>query len=360
MSQTQESLAWQGRQQLMRQQQRQNVPPQMLQMASQMAQRHFNELQAPEQQQMGNRMAAPYDGIPITEPNDLMLFNGYAFSQPDFAAFSTACLQGDLSTVRTVVTSQFRTPAFLHEGLVNALGSGKIDVARYLIDSGAPITRTTPTWALAAPRDQQLPLFELFIQYGWTVNIPGFYGAVLLPSVVRSGNVALLDWFLKHGADPNLSSQKDNRDRFGGPDADSCEALEIAATQGNVAIVQKLLNAGAKIDNGAPLYFAAGACPPGANPHAGLVTPSREFDEARIPVMALLVENGARVNDKLISRHMTPQYPIVNAVMAGAVQRVKWLLSQGADPDLKGQFGSARDCAKRIASDEMKQVLQVQ
>ncbi|KAF9771264.1 hypothetical protein IL306_011104 [Fusarium sp. DS 682] len=337
------------------------MAPAMLQMASVQAQRQFDEMQrmTPEQQRMGNRMSTPQDDIPIKEPGDLMLFNGYAFSQPDFAAFSTACLEGDLSTVQSIVTSQSRTPAFLHEGLVNALGSGKADVVHYLLESGAPITKTTPSWALAAPKDHQKSLFELFVQHGWTPNTPGFYGAVLLPSVVRTGNEELIDWFLEHGADPNLGRQQDNRDRFGGPETNSCEALETAAITGTVETVQKLLNAGAKIGNGAPLYYAAGACPPGLNPHAGLVTPSKEFDEGRILVMALLVENGAGVNDRLVSRHMTAQYPIVNAVMAGAVERVKWLLSQGADPDLKGQFGSARDYAKRVASDEMKRVLQV-
>lgn len=111
--------------------------------------------------------------------------------------------------------------------------------------------------------------------------------------------------------------------------------------------------------NGLGLFYAAGACPAGPTPHAGLVHPSAEFDKSRIPAMALLVENGAGVNNKLETQHVTAQYPIVNAVMAGAVERVKWLLSQGADPDLKGQYGSARDYAKFRSSDEMKQVLGV-
>ncbi|KAF4953122.1 hypothetical protein FGADI_6272 [Fusarium gaditjirri] len=358
--QTQESLAWRGRQAMTRQQQ-QNMAPAVVQIVLAQAQRQFDQLQqmTPEQRHAGNRMGASYDDIPINEPNDLMLFNGFASSQPDFAEFSRACREGDRSTVESIVTSQSRTPAFLHEGLFNALGSGKADVARYLLDSGAPITRVTPSWALAAPKDQQKPLLELFLQHGWSVNTPGFYGAVLLPSVIRAGNDDLLDWFLENGADPNLGKQQDNRDRFGGPETNSCEALEAAAEIGIVETVQKLLDAGAKIDNGAPLYYAAGACPPGSNPHAGLVTPSKEFDEARIPVMQLLVKSGARVNDKLISRHMTAQYPIVNAVMAGAIERVKWLLTQGADPYLKGQFGSARDYARKLSSDEMKLVLQV-
>ncbi|KAH7253583.1 uncharacterized protein BKA55DRAFT_477584, partial [Fusarium redolens] len=180
----------------------------------------------------------------------------------DFVQLSTACVEGDLPTVESVVTSQTRTPAFLHEGLVNALGSGNVDVARYLLDSGAPITKRTPTWALEAPKDQQMPLFELFLQHGWAVNTPGFYGSVLLPSVIRAGNDALLDWFLENSVDPNLDKHE-NRDRYGGPETSSCEALETAAVMGTVETVQMLLNAGAKIANGAPLYKQARPHGPG-------------------------------------------------------------------------------------------------
>jgi hypothetical protein len=172
-------------------------------------------------------------------------------------------------------------------------------------------------------------------------------------------NETLIDWFLTHGADPNQGRQQDNRDRLGGPETNSCLALELAASRGSVELVQKLLNAGAKITYGAPLYYAAGALPPNANPHVGRVTPTKEFDVSRIPIMELLVEKGAGVNDKLETRHMTAAYPIVNAVMAGAVERVKWLLDQGADPDQKGPYGSAREYAGKMSSDEMKQALGV-
>lgn len=50
--------------------------------------------------------------------------------------------------------------------------------------------------------------------------------------------------------------------------------------------------------------------------------------------MALLVEGGADVNQAKISRHMVARYVIVHAVMAGAVERVRWLLEQGLDPEL--------------------------
>ncbi|KAK7409427.1 hypothetical protein QQX98_008388 [Neonectria punicea] len=329
------------------------------QMGSQMGQQmgqHMGTMGMAMGPTMGSSMGSSYDDIPIKEPNDLNLLTGQTPSQPDFASLQAACRHGPLSTVESIVASEPRTPAFLHQGLILALGTGNVDAARCLLEAGAPIARQTPTHILSAPEDRKTALFELLTRHGWTPNTPGFYGAVLLPRIVT--NDTLLDWFLAHGADPNLGAQRDNRDRHGAPDPDSCSALEAAASHGSVEAVQKLLSAGAQIRNGVPLYFAAGVCPPGANPHAGPVTPSREFDAGRVPIMALLVENGADVNEKFESRHMNPQYPIVNAVMAGAVERVKWLLDQGADPSLRGAFGSAAEYAQKMGSEEMKRVVE--
>lgn len=92
------------------------------------------------------------------------------------------------------------------------------------------------------------------------------------------------------------------------------------------------------------------------NLYSGRVTPSKEFDQSRIPVMALLVERGADVNQAAKSRHMVPTYAIVYAVMAGAVERARWLLDHGADAELKGNYGCAVTCAAR-GSEEMRDTI---
>jgi len=246
----------------------------------------------------------------------------------------------------------------LHNRLLDGFGEGNVENASHLLSIGAPILRNTPSEILSAPPAQQIPLFELITHYGWTPNTPGFYGAVLLPRVVT--NLPLLQWFLEHGADPNLGRQHNHRDRMGTSDTNSGAALTAALAAGSLEAVRLLLDAGARAQNGAPLHAAAGACPPGTPAGAQLnagVTSSKEFDSNRIPVMALLVENGADVNRMEDPRYVLAQYPIVNAAMAGAVERVKWLLAHGADPEAEGGFGSAVDYAKWKGSTEMKRVL---
>ncbi|KAJ5317602.1 hypothetical protein N7508_002110 [Penicillium antarcticum] len=322
-----------------------------------MQQRAANSNTAPRQQMQAQSqtMGSTYDDLPINSPSDIEFTSGHPtfFGQPPafFGPFASACRRGPLSIVQSTISEEQLTPAFLHHGLTLALSAGNIKVASYLLSNGAPIVRETPRSVLSAPPDQQIGLFELLLRHGWTPNTPGFYGTTLLPRVVM--NLPLLGWFLDHGADPNLGAQRDNRDRRGGPDTNSCVTLEVAAADGPVEAVDLILRAGVRIENGLPLHYAAGVCPPGQNPHAMRVEPSFDFDTDRIPVMALLVEHGADINKKEESRHMTPQYAIVNAVMAGAVERVRWLLEHGADPNVRGAYGSAIERARDIGNEIM-------
>lgn len=261
--------------------------------------------------------------------------------------------------IESIISSESPSPAVLHHGLIFTLQAGHVEASRYLLSHGAPIVRQTPDSILAAPQNTQIPLFELLNQCGWTPNAAGYYGAVLLPRVVT--NLPLLRWFLAHGANPNLGPQRDQRDRTGPSDTDSAAALESAAARAPVEAVRMLLDAGARIQNGNPLHYAAGVYPPwtrppGSRAHMEGTAPSKEFDVDRIPVMQLLVERGADVNKQMQSRHMDAQYAIVYAVMAGAVERVKWLLQHGADPHAKGGFGTAVEYAM-LGNEEMKTVM---
>lgn len=292
--------------------------------------------------------------LPILDPKDLYQTGQQRTDPASSENFQTACRDGSLSTVQAIVSSAARSPIFLHLGLCHAISAGKIEIVRYLVAAGAPITKRTPEFTIReAPLEQQLPLLEIFSQHGWDPRSPE--GTLLLPRVVT--RLPILRWLLDHGADPNLAATIVYRD-MSGPEKNSCAALEAAAGGGHVEAVRILLDAGAEIRHGIPLHYAAAACPPGENPDGALVRPSKEFDESRIPVMALLVERGADVNQKEETQYMTARYAIVSAVMAGAVERVKWLLERGADPELQGpRYGSAVSFANIMGSEEMKKVV---
>lgn len=311
-------------------------------------------------QSQSGAMGSKYEDLPILEPADISFLSGYPPSVGDapmfFAAFEAACWHGPLSIIQSIVSTNNLTPAFLHHGLTCALRSGHVEISRCLLTGGAPIVRETPENVFFAPSERQIDLFELLVHFGWTVNTPSFYGKVLLPMTVT--RPSLLLWFLDHGANPNLGQQQYSHERYGGSNTASCAALEAAAARGQVDSVRMLLETGARIHNGVPLHFAAGACPPGMNPHAGRVAPSQEFDIGRIPVMALLVQQGADVNQKEESRHMAAQYAIVCAVMAGAVERVKWLLEHGASPYLRGNFGNAFEYARASGNETMTEIFE--
>ncbi|KAJ5161689.1 hypothetical protein N7492_007081 [Penicillium capsulatum] len=321
--------------------------------------------QVPAEMNQPGLVNSPYRGLPIEQPGDV----GFTAETPEYVvSFENACQRGPISTIQSIVSAEARSPAFLHHGLNVALSAGNTDAVRYLLAAGAPIVRRTPACILAAPPDQQIPLFEIFTQHGWSPNTPGDYGAVLLPKTVTS--LPLLRWFLVHGANPNLGPQQSSNDPASGPNFHSCAALEAAAAHGSVEAVRMILDAGAEISYGTPLHYAAGAVPPGTkssggpHPTSGAApqnmmrdAENKEFDMSRIPVMGLLVERGADVNQLGESR-LVAHHPIMYAALAGAVERVRWLLEQGADPEARGAWGSAAEYVATMGSDEMKRVME--
>ncbi|KAI9720506.1 MAG: hypothetical protein M1828_005677 [Chrysothrix sp. TS-e1954] len=271
-------------------------------------------------------------------------------------ALEAASRSGDIAAVRSIVASQTQaTPRFLDPGLRAALFAGHPEIARYILSAGAFIGRAVPREVVSAPDEKQVPLFEILVEHGWNPNTPGYYGEVLLRSVVTKP--AVVRWFLEHGADPNLGAPLYDHDPFGSSVTTSCKTLEHAALLKTAEVVRALLDAGARIENGVPLHRAAGAHPEGTNIHYPPVRQTWEEDVSRIPVMELLVERGADVNRRDESRHMVPRLPVLLATMAGAVGRVRWLLDHGADPEKDGTHGNAVDQAHRHGSEEMKKVI---
>ncbi|KAJ5901881.1 hypothetical protein N7495_002409 [Penicillium taxi] len=317
---------------------------------------HYEERKRNAQRQLDDPTFVQHPTTPLNlitrAPNVLQSFPATQMEQSEVVSFEHACQSGDLDTVRSVIPSDLHSTEFLHHALELAFSAGQVEIARYLLSHGSELRRQTPVRILSAPLSQQIPLFELLTLHGWSTNNPLEYGAALLAKVVT--NLPLLRWFLAHGANPNQGARHGSAE----PDNDAvmqrCAALEAAAARGELAALHMLLDAGADIKYGTPLHYAAGACSPGTMPRG---VASQEFDAGRIPIMALLVQRGADVNQTGKSR-LVLHSPIMYAVMAGAVERVKWLLGQGADINAKGPWGSTADYVATMGSDEMKRAVQ--
>ena len=157
----------QKRRQLVRAIRPESMSPDQLQQARmrQLAAQQGRQMAGMGYQQMG-------DGIPNTGPADVEIRMGLEADVPDFVNFLSACREGDLSTVKSIVASQARSQLYLQRGLDEAIKNGKVDVSRFLLQSGGPITRATPAAILNAPVDKQIALFQVLMEYGWTVNTP--------------------------------------------------------------------------------------------------------------------------------------------------------------------------------------------
>lgn len=77
-----------------------------------------------------------------------------------------------------------------------------------------------------------------------------------------------------------------------------------------------------------------------------------------IPIMELLIERGAEVNQPENSRHMTFRYALNYAVAAGAVERVRWLLEHGANPENVGMGVNAISLSKMWKREKMMKVVE--
>ena len=275
------------------------------------------------------------------------------------AELEFACRSGHLIQAEQIIgrVKERRplTPRLLHPSLTASLEAGHVEVTRYLLDSGAHIARIIPETVLKAPLEQQVALFKALSDHGWSPNTPGLYGAVLLPRLIAAPTI--FHWFVDHGADPNLGEQRYSTDRFGASDTQSCRTLQVAAAHGSLGTVQTLLNAGARIDFGAPLHSAAGVTPNDVNIYDLPGPMSQDFDSGRIPIMKLLVEKGADVNEFDRSRYAVPRLAIILSIMANAVERTKWLLEHGADPTIKGYHFTAAEHAMKSSNSEMRDVL---
>ncbi|KAA6410228.1 MAG: hypothetical protein FRX48_05649 [Lasallia pustulata] len=169
-----------------------------------------------------------------------------------------------------------------------------------LLDTGAKIDPEVIVYATYGTSEA---FWQAFLDRGWDINSNCGTGAPVL----------------KH-LDPNIHGAKNE-----------CP-LNTAANVGNFAVVDLLLQHGAKIGYNNALHAVAGAC---------------KGDSECIPMMAYLLDHGANVN--ALERQSNPEYcermkshPSISmetalhcAAYRGSKERVQFLLDRGADPQLR-------------------------
>ncbi|RYO75315.1 hypothetical protein DL764_010485 [Monosporascus ibericus] len=153
------------------------------------------------------------------------------------------------------------------------------------------------------------------------------FGASVLPAAVEHED--MVGYLLSLGIDPNIGlnpPEAQGQERF---NYSSTAALHAAAARSTPRVFAMLLGAGARLQVAYPLHAAAGA------------PATLSSGDDRIPMMTYLVHDlGLDVNasdDGTVSPYAWGT-PLHHAVAWAHVDRVRWLLGNGADPTLLDRF----------------------
>ncbi|KAJ5732819.1 hypothetical protein N7493_004300 [Penicillium malachiteum] len=206
--------------------------------------------------QPGEPRGARWYELPFEEPSDLHWLPG---EKPGYIiSLEKACQEGSVPDIQAVINSNHISTIKLYKALLITLNAGHFDASAYLLENGARIVGSTARNILFAPVTSQIPLFKLLIQHGWDINKAEKVEDLLLPHVSIVTNLQLLEWFLAHGANPNVGWRTAEPTRKAGLDDNYCAALECAARTGSIEAVRMLIDAGACVSNGTPLHSRLG------------------------------------------------------------------------------------------------------
>ncbi|KAK6331269.1 hypothetical protein TWF730_004357 [Orbilia blumenaviensis] len=213
--------------------------------------------------------------------------------------------------------------------LHTAVQVGNQDLVELLLDHGAnPDIKTkigrAPLHAAINAGDQYLA--ELLLNYGANIDIKDKNGEVPLHTAVQVGNQDLVELLLDHSANPDIKTKIGQT------------PLHTAINIENQYLVELLLNYNANINikdkNGkVPLHAAVQVG------NQGLVELLLDYGEA-----------NPDINDK------QGQTPLFTAARNGMIGIVAYLLAQGANPNIKNNWGETAlfMAMKSDASDEDK------
>lgn len=269
----------------------------------------------------------------------------------------SACRSGDLAPLQSVfddIASRSGLDRERHEEHITrqldfcvalAARNGHANVVECLLEHGAPPIAAADQVTQHKDTDAIIRVFEVLLKHGldlkdcpwvlWYVRLQAYVdwtGGELIKSSRVNQNETLLRYLLSKGADPNA------KDSFGRLPLESC---------GSVAIVASLLDYGADLKHSNFLHQTTGIVD----------------DDACRAQMELLLNRGVDINDRAENLDNTEpgtlehQRSMLRMAQAGTalhwavrgwklgrrnvdvLPRVKWLLQNGADTEIKDDDG---------------------
>ncbi|KIH87288.1 hypothetical protein SPBR_05182 [Sporothrix brasiliensis 5110] len=270
-------------------------------------------------------------------------------SQSVMAALFKALETNDLHTFDKVISAflalgpatgrDARTIHSLSSIMYDVLRVDNVAFAERLLQRGVPIRHDVFGAALD---ESALRCLALFLRSGYDVNEPE--GATTPPVwAFFSDDEELTYWLLDHGANMNVDAPYWNM-----------TAMSNVVQWGTLELVCDLLNDPRHLvdmNKGDLLHYAL----------------NRETDDI-VPVLALLLDHGAPINEGLFARHRScaermhfmPQGPPLHtAAEKGNLKAVQFLLSRHADVSIRDTKGETALCvAQTNGHTEIAEVLQ--
>ncbi len=216
--------------------------------------------------------------------------------------------------------------------LFNAVASGNLDEVKNLLKSGSDINMRHREFAgqtplMAALFENQIEIAEFLIDSGADISIPRADRQTALMTAAYLGQAGMVDKLLSAGA--GVNAVKDG----------GFTPLLIGAEGGSAEVGRLLLEAGANVNATTESNSSA------------LLQPAYQ---GNIEFVKLLIEYGIDVNIQENSEGLTG---LIMAVITNKINIVKLLIDAGAELNIESKFGTALDTAKESRYSELVDIL---
>ncbi len=235
-------------------------------------------------------------------------------------------VQQEDKTTRTRPVTEYGDPLF------DAVASGNLEEVKNLLKSGSDINMrlraaSGQTPLLTALFENQIEIADFLINSGADISITREDGQSALMTAAYLSMVSMVEKLISAGA--NVNAVKDG----------GFTPLLITAEGGSAEIGQLLLEAGADVN---------------ATTESNLSALMQPAYQGNIEFVKLLIEYSIDVNIQENSEGLTG---LIMAVITNKIDIVKLLIASGSELNAEGKFGTALDTAKDNRYSELVDIL---